>query len=194
VPARANCLNASAATDFSWAGSRYPDCDFIQDLSPNYRNKRVAKRSRILRQLRQGNGHQSRARLRSCFSRARVIRIEDHAAAGRRHTYRSPTRPLDDVTRGRTGWQIFKNTGRFGEFIGLDLSEVQVTTGRLTLLASNARNAMEGEFVRLRQHRAGADDANSFTLLARTRDLRIFTTPFQPLAEPCPKSGRAFHR
>ena len=43
--------------------SRYPDCDFIQDLSPELPRHEAERRNqnRVLRQLRQGNGHQARA-------------------------------------------------------------------------------------------------------------------------------------
>ena len=71
--------------------SRYPDCDFIEDLSPELPEVRRRKQNRILRQLRQGNGHQARTFWR--FSGLhRLSRLQNYAPPGGRHAHRAPAR------------------------------------------------------------------------------------------------------
>ena len=72
--------------------SRYPDCDFIQDLSPEL-GEEAQRRSqnRVLRKLRQGNGHQARPLWR-VSGLHRLSGLQDHAAPGRRHAHRASAR------------------------------------------------------------------------------------------------------
>ena len=72
--------------------SRYPDCDFIQDLSPELPAETDGEaEDRVLRQLRQGDGHQARP-LRRVPRLHRLSGLQDHAAAGGGHAHRAPAR------------------------------------------------------------------------------------------------------
>ena len=64
--------------------SRYPECDFIRDLAEPGSGEPKARADRILRQLRQGNGHQARA-LRHVPCVHGLSGLQDDAAAGERH-------------------------------------------------------------------------------------------------------------
>ena len=69
--------------------NRYPECDYIKDLSPELPAERRRSQNRILRQLRQGNGHQARP-----FRRLPRVQglsgLQNHAAPRQRHAHRAP--------------------------------------------------------------------------------------------------------
>ena len=72
--------------------SRYPDCDFIQDLSPELPAETDGEaQDRVLRKLREGNGHQARA-LRSVPRMHGLSGLQDHAPPRERHAQRAPAR------------------------------------------------------------------------------------------------------
>ncbi len=72
--ARANCSSASRRHGFFLGCNRYPECDYIKDLSPELPAEGEGAKIEYLRQLRQGNGHQARA-ASACSSLATAIRI-----------------------------------------------------------------------------------------------------------------------
>ena len=70
--------------------NRYPECDYIKDLSPELPAEADGDRqNRILRQLRQGNGHQART-LRRLPRLQGLSGLQDHAASRQRHAHRPP--------------------------------------------------------------------------------------------------------
>ena len=70
--------------------SRYPDCDFIQDMAPELPTRR-REQDRILRKLRQGNADEARP-FRRVPGVQRLPGLQNDAATGGRHAHRAAAR------------------------------------------------------------------------------------------------------
>ncbi len=71
---------------------RYPDCDYItRSVARASRRSGWHAQNRVLRQLRQGNGHQARALWRVPRLQ-RLSGLQDDPATGGRHAHRAPAR------------------------------------------------------------------------------------------------------
>jgi DNA topoisomerase-1 len=167
--------------------SRYPDCDFTRDLSPELPGEDTdgesptqycenCGREMIIKRGRWGpflacTGYPD------CKTTRRLV-------SGTRKA-RQPDEPLDEKCP-ECGSQLVKRYGRFGEFIGcsaypkckfiraktLGIACPQCGSGELT-----ERFAKKGRRVFYGCNRYPECD---------------FTTPHQPIAEPCPKCGAPF--
>jgi len=169
--------------------SRYPDCDFIQDLSPelpeqadgeakveicdNCGKEMAIKRGRFGVFL-ACTGYPDCKTTRRLVEGTRIAR--------------QPDEPLDEKCP-TCGEGLIKKHGRFGEFIGCSGYPKCKYTRPITL-GIKCPKCSEGEFVRRGSVGRGGR-TRIFYGCSRYPDCD-FTTPFQPFAEPCPKCGAPF--
>ncbi|PYT74839.1 MAG: type I DNA topoisomerase [Acidobacteria bacterium] len=162
--------------------SRYPDCDFIEDLSPldpdagdenkthycdNCGKEMAIKRGRFGTFL-ACTGYPD------CKTTRRLVQ-------GTRIAHR-PDEPLDEKCP-TCGNGLVKKHGRFGEFIGCSAYPKCKYTRPITM-GIKCPKCHEGEFVHLMPMVMGR-------VCSRYPDCD-FTTPHMPIAEPCPKCGAPF--
>jgi DNA topoisomerase-1 len=169
--------------------SRYPDCDFIQDLSPelgeegddenkveycdNCGKEMAIKRGRFGVFL-ACTGYPDCKTTRRLVEGTRIAR--------------QPDEPLDEkCPTCESG--LVKKHGRFGEFIGCSGYPKCKYTRPITL-GIKCPKCHEGEFVR-RGSAGRGGRPRIFYGCSRYPDCD-FTTPNMPIAEPCPKCGADF--
>ena len=169
--------------------SRYPDCDFIQDLSPEL-----------------GEGSDAEGKTEYCDNCGKEMAIKRGrfgvflACTGypdckttRRlvegtRIAREPDEPLDEkCPTCESG--LVKKHGRFGEFIGCTGYPKCKYTRPITL-GIKCPKCHEGEFVR-RGSAGRGGRPRIFYGCSRYPDCD-FTTPNQPIPESCPKCGAEF--
>jgi DNA topoisomerase-1 len=169
--------------------SRYPDCDFIQDLSPemdeegdaeskteycdNCGKEMAIKRGRFGTFL-ACTGYPDCKTTRRMVQGTRIALQPDE---------------LLDEKCPTCGEGLVKKHGRFGEFIGCTGYPKCKYTRPITL-GIKCPKCHEGEFVR-RGSAGRGGRARIFYGCSRYPDCD-FTTPNQPLPEPCPKCGADF--
>src|SRR5256712_431214 len=171
--------------------SRYPECDFIQDLSPetpeetsgepkieycdNCGKEMAIKRGRFGTFL-ACTGYPD------CKTTRRLVQ-------GTRIAHQ-PDEPLDEKCT-LCGNGLVKKHGRFGEFIGCSGYPKCKYTRPITL-GIKCPKCKEGEFVRRGSAgKGGRGRARIFYGCSRYPDCD-FTSPHMPIAEPCPKCGAPF--
>jgi DNA topoisomerase I len=171
--------------------SRYPDCDFIQDLAPelsedtNGENKveycdncgkeMTIKRGRF-------GAFLACTGYPDCKTTRRLV-------AGTRIAHQ-PDEPLDEKCP-QCGNGLLKKHGRFGEFIGCSGYPKCKYTRPITL-GIKCPKCIEGEFVRRGSSgKGGRGRPRVFYGCSRYPDCD-FTSPHMPIAEPCPKCGAPF--
>jgi DNA topoisomerase I len=171
--------------------SRYPDCDFIQDLSPelpeeaggepkteycdNCGKEMAIKRGRFGTFL-ACTGYPD------CKTTRRLVQ-------GTRIAHQ-PDEPLDEKCT-LCGNGLVKKHGRFGEFIGCSGYPKCKYTRPITM-GIKCPKCYEGEFVRRGSAgKGGRGRPRIFYGCSRYPDCD-FTTPYMPIAEPCPKCGAPF--
>jgi DNA topoisomerase-1 len=169
--------------------SRYPDCDFIQDLSPELGEEGDAEnkveycdncgKEMAIKRGRFGvflacTGYPDCKTTRRLVEGTRIAR--------------QPDEPLDEkCPTCESG--LVKKHGRFGEFIGCSGYPKCKYTRAITL-GIKCPKCHEGEFVR-RGSAGRGGRPRIFYGCSRYPDCD-FTTPNMPLAEPCPKCGADF--
>ncbi|MGH9742518.1 MAG: type I DNA topoisomerase, partial [Candidatus Acidiferrum sp.] len=171
--------------------SRYPDCDFIQDLSPQVPDAAPGE-----------------AKVEYCHNCGREMTIKAgrfgpflacsgypdcqttrRLVEGTRKSMQ-PDEPLDEKC-ALCGNGLVKKHGRFGEFIGCSGYPKCKYTRPITL-GIKCPKCKEGEFVRRGSAgKGGRGRPRIFYGCSRYPDCD-FTTPFMPIAEPCPKCGAPF--
>jgi DNA topoisomerase I len=171
--------------------SRYPDCDFIQDLAPELADD--------------GNGESKVEYCDNCGKEMAIKRGRFGAflactgypdckttrrlVAGTRIAHQ-PDEPLDEKC-AQCGNGLVKKHGRFGEFIGCSGYPKCKYTRPITL-GIKCPKCHEGEFVRRGSAgKGGRGRPRVFYGCSRYPDCD-FTTPHMPIAEPCPKCGAPF--
>ncbi len=171
--------------------SRYPDCDFIQDLSPelpeetsgepkteycdNCGKEMAIKRGRFGTFL-ACTGYPD------CKTTRRLVH-------GTRIAHQ-PDEPLAELCK-LCGKNLVKKHGRFGEFIGCSGYPKCKYTRPITM-GIKCPKCDQGEFVRRGSAgKGGLGRPRVFYGCSRYPDCD-FTSPHMPLAEPCPKCGAAF--
>lgn len=168
--------------------SRYPECDFIQDLSPelpeetsgepkteycdNCGKEMAIKRGRFGTFL-ACTGYPDCKTTRRLVQGTRIAHQPDEVLA-----------ELCAIC----GKNLVKKSGRFGEFIGCSGYPKCKYTRPITL-GIKCPKCGEGEFVR--RGFAKGRRRMSFFGCSRYPDCD-FTTPHEPVAEPCPKCGAPF--
>jgi DNA topoisomerase-1 len=167
--------------------SRYPDCDFIQDLSPelpaeaggepkteycyNCGKEMVIKRGRFGVFL-ACKGYPDCKTTRRLVEGTRVAR--------------QPDEPLDEKCP-ECGEQLLRRHGRYGEFIGCS-GYPKCKYIRSKTLGIACPKCGTGE---LAERMARKGRRRVFYGCNRYPECD-FTTPFQPIVEPCPKCGAPF--
>jgi DNA topoisomerase I len=170
--------------------SRYPECDFIQDLTPvsedtggepkieycdNCGKEMVIKRGMFGTFL-ACKGYPD------CKTTRRLVQ-------GTRIAHQ-PDEPLAELC-ALCGNHLVKKHGRFGEFIGCSGYPKCKYTRPITM-GIKCPKCSEGEFVRRGSAgKGGRGRPRIFYGCSRYPDCD-FTTPFMPIAEPCPKCGAPF--
>ena len=170
--------------------SRYPDCDFIQDLSPIIENG-------------DANGEAKTEYCDNCGKEMAVKRgrfgmflactgypdckTTRRLVEGTRIAH-APDEPLDEKCT-LCGNGLIKKHGRFGQFIGCSGYPKCKYTRPITL-GIKCPKCNEGEFVR-RGTARGKGRGRIFYGCSRYPDCD-FTSPHEPINEPCPKCGAPF--
>jgi DNA topoisomerase-1 len=169
--------------------SRYPDCDFIQDLSPEIDEEGDAESKTEYCD----NCGKEMAIKRGRFGTFLACTGYPDCKTTRRMVQGTrialqPDEPLDEKCP-TCGEGLVKKHGRFGEFIGCTGYPKCKYTRPITL-GIKCPKCHEGEFVR-RGSAGRGGRARIFYGCSRYPDCD-FTTPNQPLPEPCPKCGADF--
>jgi DNA topoisomerase-1 len=169
--------------------SRYPDCEFIEDLSPevppgdenkieycdNCGKEMAIKRGRFGVFL-ACTGYPDCKTTRRLVEGTRIAR--------------QPDEPLDEKC-SLCDSGLVKKHGRFGEFIGCSNYPKCKYTRPITM-GIRCPKCNEGEFVRRGSAgKGGRGRPRVFYGCSRYPDCD-FTTPHMPIAEPCPKCGAPF--
>jgi DNA topoisomerase-1 len=172
--------------------SRYPDCDFIQDLSPEIGGEEVESENTIEycetcgKEMAIKRGQWGPFLACTGYPDCRTTR---RLVAGTRKA-RQPDEPLDEKC-SLCGAGLVKKHGRFGEFIGCSGYPKCKYTRPITL-GIKCPKCAEGEFVRRGSAgKGGRGRPRVFYGCSRYPECD-FTTPHMPVAEPCPKCGAAF--
>ena len=170
--------------------SRYPECDFTKDLSPEVGGEEVESESRVEycdncgREMAIKRGKWGPFLACTGYPECKTTR---RLVTGTRKA-RKPDEPLDEKCPD-CGKQLVKKHGRFGEFIGCSGYPKCKYTRPITL-GIKCPKCGTGEFVR-RGSSKGRGRARIFYGCSRYPECD-FTTPHQPIAEPCPKCGAPF--
>jgi len=169
--------------------SRYPDCDFIQDLSPELGEEGDAENKTEYCD----NCGKEMAIKRGRFGVFLACTGYPDCKTTRRlvegtRIARQPDEPLDEkCPTCQSG--LVKKHGRFGEFIGCSGYPKCKYTRPITM-GIKCPKCHEGEFVR-RGSAGRGGRPRIFYGCSRYPDCD-FTTPNMPIAEPCPKCGAEF--
>ncbi|MBZ5539297.1 MAG: type I DNA topoisomerase [Acidobacteriia bacterium] len=172
--------------------SRYPECDFIQDLSPEIGGEEVESENTVEycetcgKEMAIKRGQWGPFLACTGYPDCRTTR---RLVAGTRKA-RQPDEPLDEKC-SLCGTGLVKKHGRFGEFIGCSAYPKCKYTRPITL-GIKCPKCAEGEFVRRGSAgKGGRGRPRVFYGCSRYPECD-FTTPHMPVAEPCPKCGAAF--
>ncbi len=171
--------------------SRYPDCDFIQDMAPDLPADADAEnkveycencgREMAIKRGRFG-AFLACTGYPDCSTTRRLIQ-------GTRIAHK-PDEPLEETCK-ECGSHLIKKHGRFGEFIGCSGYPKCKYTRPITM-GIKCPKCNEGEFVRRGSAgKGGRGRPRVFYGCSRYPDCD-FTTPSMPIAEPCPKCGAPF--
>jgi DNA topoisomerase-1 len=170
--------------------SRYPDCDFIQDMAPeltddsgegkteyceNCGKEMAIKRGRF-------GAFMACTGYPDCKTTRRLVE-------GTRIAH-EPDEPLEEKCT-LCGNHLIKKSGRFGQFIGCSGYPKCKYTRPITM-GIKCPKCNEGEFVRRGSAgKGGRGRPRVFYGCSRYPDCD-YTSPHMPLAEPCPKCGAEF--
>src|SRR5438270_2193170 len=168
--------------------SRYPDCDFIQDMAPELNDEEGKTeycencgKEMLLKRGRFG-AFLACSGYPECKTTRRLV-------AGTRIAH-EPDEPLEEKCKD-CGNHLIKKSGRFGQFIGCSGYPKCKYTRPITM-GIKCPKCNEGEFVRRGSAgKGGRGRPRVFYGCSRYPDCD-FTTPHMPLAEPCPKCGAPF--
>jgi len=185
-----NLLERISRHGFFLGCDRYPECDFIQDLSPEITNG-------------DGNGENKIEYCDNCgkemaLKRGRFgmflactgypdCKTTRRLVEGTRIAH-APDEQLDEKCT-LCGNGLVKKHGRFGQFIGCSGYPKCKYTRPITL-GIKCPKCNEGEFVR-RGTARGRGRGRIFYGCSRYPDCD-FTSPHEPINEPCPKCGAPF--
>ncbi|HEX5422688.1 MAG TPA: type I DNA topoisomerase [Candidatus Acidoferrales bacterium] len=167
--------------------SRYPDCDFIQDLAPELGDEedRTEFCENCGREMMLKRGRFGAFLACSGYPDCKTTRrlVEGTRIA------RQPDVPLGEKCPD-DGGELLKRHGRYGEFIGCTNYPKCKYTRPITL-GIKCPKCGEGEFVRRGSGGKGRGRMRVFYGCSRYPDCD-FTTPYEPINEPCPKCGAPF--
>src|SRR6266478_6057279 len=177
---------------FFYGCSRYPDCDFIQDLSPELGGEEVESENTVEycencgREMAIKRGRFGPFLACTGYPDCKTTR---RLVEGTRKA-RKPDEPLDEKC-ALCGKGLVKKHVRYGEFIGCSGYPKCKYTRPITL-GIKCPKCNEGEFVRRGSAgKGGRGRPRVFYGCSRYPDCD-FTTAHMPIAEPCPKCGAPF--
>jgi DNA topoisomerase-1 len=170
--------------------SRYPDCDFIEDLSPELGEAGDENKVQYC-----DNCGKEMAIKRGRFGAFLACTGYPDCKTTRRlvegtRTARQADEPLEEKCT-LCDLHLVKKHGRFGEFIGCSGYPKCKYTRPITM-GIKCPKCDEGEFVRRGSAgKGGRGRPRVFYGCSRYPDCD-FTTPYMPIPEPCPKCGAPF--
>jgi DNA topoisomerase-1 len=170
--------------------SRYPDCDFIQDMAPELSDDSGEGKTEYCE-----NCGKEMALKRGRFGAFLACTGYPDCKTTRRlvegtRIAHEPDEPLEEKCT-LCGNHLIKKSGRFGQFIGCSGYPKCKYTRPITM-GIKCPKCNEGEFVRRGSAgKGGRGRPRVFYGCSRYPDCD-FTTPHMPLAEPCPKCGAPF--
>jgi DNA topoisomerase-1 len=170
--------------------SRYPDCDFIQDMAPELTDDSGESKTEYCE-----NCGKEMALKRGRFGAFLACTGYPDCKTTRRlvegtRIAHEPDEPLEEKCK-ECGNHLIKKSGRFGQFIGCSGYPKCKYTRPITM-GIKCPKCNEGEFVRRGSAgKGGRGRPRVFYGCSRYPDCD-FTTPHMPLAEPCPKCGAPF--
>jgi DNA topoisomerase-1 len=170
--------------------SRYPDCDFIEDLSPELGEAGDENKVQYC-----DNCGKEMAIKRGRFGAFLACTGYPDCKTTRRlvegtRTARQADEPLEEKCT-LCDLHLVKKHGRFGEFIGCSGYPKCKYTRPITM-GIKCPKCEEGEFVRRGSAgKGGRGRPRVFYGCSRYPDCD-FTTPYMPIPEPCPKCGAPF--
>jgi len=171
--------------------SRYPECDFIQDLPSDQLEESDAETKTVYCE----NCGREMAIKRGRFGTFLACTGYPDCQTTRRlvqgtRIAHKPDEPLDEKC-ALCGNGLVKKHGRFGEFIGC-LGYPKCKYTRPVTMGIKCPKCHEGEFVRRGSAgKGGRGRPRVFYGCSRYPECD-FTTPNMPIAEPCPKCGAPF--
>jgi DNA topoisomerase-1 len=170
--------------------SRYPQCDYTRDLSPEVGGEEVESESTVEycdncgREMAVKRGRWGPFLACTGYPECKTTR---RLVTGTRKA-RQPDQPLDENCP-ECAKQLLKKHGRYGEFIGCSGYPKCKYTRPITL-GIKCPKCGTGEFVR-RGAGKGRGRGRIFYGCSRYPECD-FTTPHRPIPEPCPKCGAPF--
>jgi len=169
--------------------SRYPECDFIQDLSeeiPEDAENKIEYCENCGKEMALKRGRFGAFLACTGYPDCKTTR---RLVAGTRIAHQ-PDEPLDEKCP-ECGAGLVKKHGRFGEFIGC-FGYPKCKYTRPITLGIKCPKCNEGEFVkRASMGKGGRGRMRVFYGCSRYPDCD-YTSPNMPIAEPCPKCGAPF--
>ena len=169
--------------------SRYPECDFIQDLSeeiPEDAENKIEYCENCGKEMALKRGRFGAFLACTGYPDCKTTR---RLVAGTRIAHQ-PDEPLDEKCPD-CGNGLVKKHGRFGGFIGC-FGYPKCKYTRPITLGIKCPKCKKGEFVkRASMGKGGRGRMRVFYGCSRYPDCD-FTTPNKPIAEPCPKCGAPF--
>src|SRR5271166_2510287 len=169
--------------------SRYPDCDFIQDMSeeiPEDAENKIEYCENCGKEMALKRGRFGAFLACTGYPDCKTTR---RLVAGTRIALQ-PDEILDENCT-RCGAGLVKKHGRFGEFIGC-FGYPKCKYTRPITLGIKCPKCKEGEFVkRASMGKGGRGRMRVFYGCSRYPDCD-YTSPNMPIAEPCPKCGAPF--
>jgi DNA topoisomerase I len=169
--------------------SRYPECDFIQDIPeeiPEDAENKIEYCENCGKEMTLKRGRFGAFLACTGYPDCKTTR---RLVAGTRIALQ-PDEPLDEKCP-QCGNGLVKKHGRFGEFIGCSGYPKCKYTRPITM-GIKCPKCHEGEFVkRGSMGKGGRGRFRVFYGCSRYPDCD-FTTPYMPIAQPCPKCGAPF--
>jgi len=169
--------------------SRYPDCDFIQDLAPELPGDESENKTEYCE-----NCGREMALKRGRFGSFLACTGYPDCRTTRRLVEGTRKARQPDVPIGEKcpddGGELLKRAGRFGDFIGCQNYPKCKYTRPITL-GIKCPKCNEGEFVRRGSTKGRGGRARIFYGCSRYPDCD-YTSPHEPINEPCPKCGAPF--
>jgi DNA topoisomerase-1 len=172
--------------------SRYPDCDFIQDLAPEIGGEEVESENTVEYCETCGKEMAIKRGLWGPFMACTGYpdcKTTRRLVAGTKKAH-VPDEPLEEkCPECRTN--LVKKSGRFGQFIGCQAYPKCKYTRPITM-GIKCPKCPDGEFVRRGSAGKGGKGRPRVFYGCSKYPACDYTSPHMPVAEPCPKCGASF--
>jgi len=172
--------------------SRYPDCDFIQDLAPEIGGEEVESENTVEYCETCGKEMAIKRGLWGPFMACTGYpdcKTTRRLVAGTKKAH-VPDEPLEEKCP-ECQTNLVKKSGRFGQFIGCQAYPKCKYTRPITM-GIKCPKCPDGEFVRRGSAGKGGKGRPRVFYGCSKYPACDYTSPHMPVAEPCPKCGAAF--